>query len=93
MVEQTTLLEESVANDVLGDEVAQKVSNKVKPSQISRYRSYVDDVGYITKLLLSLSCRLAKTHNSLQNLADSLPEKVSSNTLFYYYSFYFMFLL
>lgn len=74
--EQTQLTEESAANDILGEEVLQKVTQKVKPSEASRYRSYVDDVGYITKLLLSLSGRLAKTHNSLMNMEDSNVEKV-----------------
>uniref|UniRef100_A0A336M0T9 CSON009848 protein n=1 Tax=Culicoides sonorensis TaxID=179676 RepID=A0A336M0T9_CULSO len=75
--EQMTLTEESLANDLLGEEVLQKVTDKVKPSEASRYRSYVDDVGYITKLLLSLSGRLAKTHNSLQNIEENNPEKKS----------------
>lgn len=61
---------------MLGDEVAQKVADKLKPSEASRYRSYVNDVGYITKLLLSLSGRLAKTHNALQNIEEKSPEKV-----------------
>lgn len=74
--EQMTLTEESAANEILGEEVLQKVTEKVKPSEASRFRSYVDDVGYITKLLLSLSSRLAKTHNSLQNLEENNVEKV-----------------
>lgn len=74
--EQMQLTEESAGNDLLGEEVLQKVTQKVKPSEASRYRSYVDDVGYITKLLLSLSGRLAKTHNTLQNLEETHAEKV-----------------
>lgn len=73
--EQTTISEESTSNDILGTEIAIKVQQKVKPSDASKFRTYVDDVGHITMLLLSLSGRLAKVENSL-HCTDSGTEKV-----------------
>lgn len=75
--EQTSIAEESNANDLLGADVALKVAQKCRPSDASKFRSYVDDVGYITMLLLSLSGRLARTDNALHTLAadDSHPDK------------------
>lgn len=77
--EQMMLAEESTANDTLGHDVTFKVAQKVRPADSTKYRSYVDDVGYITKLLLSLSGRLARTENSLHIIGDKAsPDKVSS---------------
>ncbi|XP_053697120.1 protein Shroom isoform X2 [Sabethes cyaneus] len=73
--EQTSIAEESNANDMLGNDVALKVAQKVRPTDASKFRSYVDDVGYITMLLLSLSGRLARTDNALHNIDDSHPDK------------------
>ncbi|EAT47151.1 AAEL001721-PA, partial [Aedes aegypti] len=74
--EQTSIAEESNANDMLGNDVALKVAQKVRPSDASKFRSYVDDVGYITMLLLSLSGRLARTDNALHCIVDdSHPDK------------------
>ncbi|XP_062548795.1 protein Shroom isoform X2 [Armigeres subalbatus] len=74
--EQTSIAEESNANDLLGNDVALKVAQKVRPSDASKFRSYVDDVGYITMLLLSLSGRLARTDNALHCIVDeSHPDK------------------
>ncbi|XP_058453199.1 protein Shroom isoform X2 [Malaya genurostris] len=73
--EQTSIAEESNANDLLGNDVALKVAQKVRPTDASKFRSYVDDVGYITMLLLSLSGRLARTDNALHNIDDSHPDK------------------
>lgn len=75
--EQTMLVEESTANDVLGAEVAQKVTLKVRPIDATKFRSYVDDVGYITMLLLSLSGRLARTENALHSIGENVVDKVS----------------
>ena len=62
---------------MLGNDVALKVAQKVRPSDASKFRSYVDDVGYITMLLLSLSGRLARTDNALHCIVDdSHPDKV-----------------
>lgn len=76
--EQTMLAEESTANDALGHDVAFKVAQKVRPGDSTKFRSYVDDVGYITMLLLSLSGRLARTENALPTIADkACAEKVT----------------
>jgi protein Shroom len=64
------LVEESTANDALGHDVAFKVAQKVRPGDSTKFRSYVDDVGYITMLLLSLSGRLARTENALHTIND-----------------------
>lgn len=69
--EQTMLVEESTANDALGHDVAFKVAQKVeRPIDSTKFRSYVDDVGYITMLLLSLSGRLARTENALHTIGE-----------------------
>lgn len=64
--EQGLIVEETTANDLLGIDITSKVSEKIRPVDASKFRSYVDDVGHITMLLLSLSGRLAKTENDLQ---------------------------
>uniref|UniRef100_A0A1S4GYD9 ASD2 domain-containing protein n=1 Tax=Anopheles gambiae TaxID=7165 RepID=A0A1S4GYD9_ANOGA len=73
--EQTNIAEESNANDLLGNDVALKVTQKVRPADASKFRSYVDDVGYITMLLLSLSGRLARTDNALHMIDANHPDK------------------
>jgi protein Shroom len=76
--EQTMLVEESTGNDALGHEVAFKVAQKVRPSDSTKFRSYIDDVGYITMLLLSLSGRLARTENALHTIGEKTSaDKVS----------------
>lgn len=79
--EQTNIAEESNANDLLGNDVALKVTQKVRPADASKFRSYVDDVGYITMLLLSLSGRLARTDNALHMIDGNHPDKVSTDRL------------
>ncbi len=73
--EQTTIAEESTANDMLGNDVSLIVEQKLRPTDASKFRTYVDDVGHITMLLLSLSGRLAKTENTLHDIGDEV-EKV-----------------
>lgn len=74
--EQTNIAEESTANDMLGNDVSLIVEQKLRPTDASKFRTYVDDVGHITMLLLSLSGRLAKAENTLQDVSDD-TEKVS----------------
>ncbi|ALC42546.1 Shroom [Drosophila busckii] len=64
--EQRTIGEECGANDQLGLELLAKLTEKVRPSEASKFRTYIDDVGHITSLLLSLSERLAQTDCSLE---------------------------
>jgi len=75
--EQTILAEESSINDSLGHEVAFKVAQKLKPGDSTKFRSYVDDIGYITMLLLSLSGRLARIENALHTIGEKSTDKVS----------------
>lgn len=75
--EQTMLAEESSVNDTLGHEVAFKVAQKLKPADSTKFRSFVDDVGYITMLLLSLSGRLARIENALHTIGEKSADKVS----------------
>jgi len=77
--EQTMLAEESTANDTLGHEVAFKVAQKLRPGESTKFRLYVDDVGYITMLLLSLSGRLARTENALHSIENNSADKVSTH--------------
>lgn len=75
--EQTMLAEESSVNDALGHEIAFKVAQKLKPADSTKFRSFVDDVGYITMLLLSLSGRLARIENALHTIGEKSADKVS----------------
>lgn len=74
--ERNTINEETVANDMLGNDIGGSVAQKMRTSEASKFRSYVDDVGHITMLLLSLSGRLARIENSLYNISDA-SERVS----------------
>lgn len=74
--DRTAISDQSTTNDLLGTDIASVVGNKVRPSESTKFRSYVDDVGHITMLLLSLSGRLARTENSLFTTTD-VTEKVS----------------
>ncbi|XP_068145459.1 protein Shroom isoform X5 [Drosophila tropicalis] len=65
--EQQTIGEESSMNDKLGQELFAQLAEKVRPSEASKFRTYIDDVGHITSLLLSLSERLGQTESSLES--------------------------
>lgn len=77
ITERNTINEETTANDLLGLDITAIVAKKIRPSDASKFRSYVDDIGHITMLLLSLSGRLARTENSLFGISD-VSERVSS---------------
>lgn len=74
--EQTILAEESSINDSLGHDLAFKVAQKIKPGDSSKFRSYVDDIGYVTMLLLSLSGRLARIDNALHTIGEKTTDKI-----------------
>lgn len=76
-IEQGVIVDETTANDRLGLEVARQVTEKIRPVDASKFRSYVDDIGYITNLLLSLSIRLARRENELQLIDVGDSERVS----------------
>ncbi|XP_023161733.2 protein Shroom isoform X2 [Drosophila hydei] len=64
--EQQTICDECSINDKLGLDLLAKLTEKVRPSEASKFRTYIDDVGHITSLLLSLSERLAQTESNLE---------------------------
>lgn len=74
--DRTTITDQNTSNDLLGTDISCVVAQKVRPGEASKFRSYVDDVGHITMLLLSLSGRLARIENSLFTTND-LTEKVN----------------
>lgn len=73
--DRTTITDQNTTNDLLGTDISSIVAQKVRPSEASKFRSHVDDVGHITMLLLSLSGRLARIENSLFSTSD-VAEKV-----------------
>lgn len=73
--DRTTITDQNTTNDLLGTDISSIVAQKVRPSEASKFRSHVDDVGHITMLLLSLSGRLARIENVLFSTADT-TEKV-----------------
>ncbi|XP_049309449.1 protein Shroom isoform X1 [Bactrocera dorsalis] len=76
--EQTTLKAEAEHNDELGNSLVGKLTDKVRPIEATKCRTYIDDVGQITSLLLSLSERLARIENSLSTVsAENSAEKKS----------------
>ncbi|XP_054089850.1 protein Shroom isoform X2 [Zeugodacus cucurbitae] len=76
--EQTTLKAEAELNDELGNSLVGKLTDKVRPIEATKCRTYIDDVGQITSLLLSLSERLARIENSLSTVsAENNAEKKS----------------
>lgn len=76
--DRTTITDQNTTNDLLGTDISSIVAQKVRPSEASKFRSHVDDVGHITMLLLSLSGRLARTENSIFSTTD-VTEKVNEN--------------
>lgn len=73
--DRITITDQNTTNDLLGTAISSIVQQKVRPSEASKFRSHVDDIGHITMLLLSLSSRLARIENNLFNMSDA-TEKV-----------------
>ncbi|XP_030386922.1 protein Shroom isoform X3 [Scaptodrosophila lebanonensis] len=69
--EKQTISEECGVNEKVGTDLLAKLTEKVRPSEASKFRTYIDDVGHITSLLLSLSERLAQTECNLESRAAS----------------------
>ncbi|XP_027389404.1 protein Shroom2 isoform X3 [Bos indicus x Bos taurus] len=68
-----SLLEDVQANSVLGDEVEALVKAVCKPNEFDKFRMFIGDLDKVVNLLLSLSGRLARVENALNNLDDSTP--------------------
>ncbi|XP_023299642.2 protein Shroom isoform X3 [Lucilia cuprina] len=75
--EQTCIDEESAINDELGNCLLNKLSDKIRPIEASKCRTYISDIGHITGLLLSLSERLARAENNLTTIDENNSEKKS----------------
>uniref|UniRef100_A0A8C3YE94 ASD2 domain-containing protein n=1 Tax=Catagonus wagneri TaxID=51154 RepID=A0A8C3YE94_9CETA len=66
-----SLLEDIQANSALGDEVEALAKDVCKPNEFDKFRMFVGDLDKVVNLLLSLSGRLARVENALNNLDDS----------------------
>ncbi|XP_060089928.1 protein Shroom2 isoform X2 [Heteronotia binoei] len=71
-----TLLEDIQANNLLGDEVEAIVKEVCKPNEFDKFRMFIGDLDKVVNLLLSLSGRLARVENALNNLDENAsPEE------------------
>lgn len=77
-----SLLEDIQANNALGDEVEAIVKDVCKPNEFDKFRMFIGDLDKVVNLLLSLSGRLARVENALNNLDDSPSpgDRVLANT-------------
>ncbi|KAM6143597.1 protein Shroom2 isoform 1-T1 [Erethizon dorsatum] len=66
-----SLLEDIQANHALGDEVEAIAKDVCKPNEFDKFRMFIGDLDKVVNLLLSLSGRLARVENALNNLEDS----------------------
>ncbi|XP_021566626.1 protein Shroom2-like [Carlito syrichta] len=66
-----SLLEDVQANTALGAEVEAIAKGVCKPSEFDKFRMFIGDLDKVVNLLLSLSGRLARVENALNNLDDS----------------------
>ncbi|XP_053313383.1 protein Shroom2 [Spea bombifrons] len=71
-----TLLEDIQCNNALGEEVEVIVKEVCKPNEFDKFRMFIGDLEKIVNLLLSLSGRLARVENALNNLDEAAsPEE------------------
>ncbi|XP_014880605.1 protein Shroom2 isoform X1 [Poecilia latipinna] len=71
-----SLLEDILDNNALGDEVEARVQQVCRPNELEKFRMFVGDLDKVVSLLLSLSGRLARVENALNNLEeDAMPEE------------------
>ncbi|NXA10807.1 SHRM2 protein, partial [Sapayoa aenigma] len=71
-----TLLEDIQANNILGEEVEAVVKEVCKPNEFDKFKMFIGDLDKVVNLLLSLSGRLARVENALNNLDDNTsPEE------------------
>ncbi|XP_062982436.1 protein Shroom2 isoform X2 [Elgaria multicarinata webbii] len=66
-----SLLEDIQANNLLGDEVEAIVKEVCKPNEFDKFRMFIGDLDKVVNLLLSLSGRLARVENALNNLDEN----------------------
>ncbi|XP_041051709.1 protein Shroom4-like isoform X2 [Carcharodon carcharias] len=72
---QKSLLEDISANCALGEEAERMVKNVCKPNEFDKYRMFIGDLDKVVNLLLSLSGRLARVENALNNLGPDTTEE------------------
>ncbi|XP_063306152.1 protein Shroom2 isoform X2 [Pelobates fuscus] len=71
-----TLLEDIQSNNALGEEVEVIVKEVCKSNEFDKFRMFIGDLEKIVNLLLSLSGRLARVENALNNLDETAsPEE------------------
>ncbi|CAI9551598.1 unnamed protein product [Staurois parvus] len=75
-----TLLEDIQCNNALGEEVEVIVKEVCKPNEFDKFRMFIGDLEKIVNLLLSLSGRLARVENALNNL-DATASQEERRTL------------
>lgn len=73
-----SLQEDMQDNNTLGEEVEATVQTVCKPNELEKFRMFVGDLDKVVSLLLSLSGRLARVENALNNPEEgiSVDEKV-----------------
>ncbi|XP_060741476.1 protein Shroom2 isoform X2 [Tachysurus vachellii] len=67
-----SLLEDMQDNNTLGEEVEATVQAICKPNELDKFCMFVGDLDKVVSLLLSLSGRLARVENALNNLEDGV---------------------
>ncbi|XP_048461256.1 protein Shroom4-like isoform X2 [Rhincodon typus] len=72
---QKSLLEDISANTALGEDAERLVKNVCKPNEFDKYRMFIGDLDKVVNLLLSLSGRLARVENALNNLDVDTSEE------------------
>ncbi|XP_029356799.1 protein Shroom2 isoform X2 [Echeneis naucrates] len=75
-----SLQEDILDNNALGDEVEAQIQQICKPNELDKFRMFVGDLDKVVSLLLSLSGRLARVENALNNLEEDATS-VERNTL------------
>ncbi|NXG81741.1 SHRM2 protein, partial [Stercorarius parasiticus] len=71
-----TLLEDIQANNILGEEVEAIVKEVCKSNEFDKFKMFIGDLDKVVNLLLSLSGRLARVENALNNLDENTsPEE------------------
>ncbi|XP_033864114.3 protein Shroom2-like isoform X1 [Acipenser ruthenus] len=66
-----SLQEDIQANIALGEEVEEIVKQVCKPNEFDKFRMFIGDLDKVVSLLLSLSGRLARVENALNNLDET----------------------
>ncbi|KAL3878345.1 hypothetical protein ACJMK2_030708 [Sinanodonta woodiana] len=80
--EKRNIMQEINENEELGKKVTQIVEQKcTNQSEKDKYKSYIDDIEKIVRLLLKLSGLLARAENAVQSLPNDANDKVKKMTM------------